>query len=223
MNNNYILKGIIKFISGALMTALLLFIPAGSLNYCQAWLFLGILFIPMAFLGIYMFIKMPELLKKRLNPKENQKKQTLLIKLSGIMFLIGFIVAGLDYRFKISILPDAVSYLFAFIFLIGYALYIVVLKQNEYLSRTVEVQQNQKVVDTGLYGIVRHPMYSATIIMFLAIPLVLGSLIAFVIFLVYPAIIVSRLKLEEALLEKELEGYIAYKSKVKYRLIPFVW
>lgn len=221
MNNT--LQGLIKFALGALILALLLFVPSGSLAFWQAWLLLGVLFIPMAFLGLYMLKCMPNLLKKRLNFNEKQKGQGTLVKLSGLMFVLGFVVAGLDFRLKFSLLPSWVSWAFALVFLLGYMLYFVVLKQNEYLSRTVEVQQNQKVVDTGLYAIVRHPMYSATIIMFLAMPLVLGSFAAFVIFLAYPAIIVVRLKKEEALLEDGLDGYKDYKNKVKYRLIPYVW
>ncbi len=220
---NYTLQGLIKFALGALILALLLFVPSGSLAFWQAWLLLGVLFIPMAFLGLYMLKCMPNLLKKRLNFNEKQKGQGTLVKLSGLMFVLGFVVAGLDFRLKFSLLPSWVSWAFALVFLLGYMLYFVVLKQNEYLSRTVEVQQNQKVVDTGLYAIVRHPMYSATIIMFLAMPLVLGSFAAFVIFLAYPAIIVVRLKKEEALLEDGLDGYKDYKNKVKYRLIPYVW
>ena len=184
---------------------------------------MSILFVPMLIAGTVMIFKAPALLKKRLNAKEKQAEQSLAVKLSGLMFLAGFIVAGLDYRFGWYPLPKTVSIVAAVIFLFGYILYAVVLKENEYLSRTVEIQEDQKVIDTGLYSLVRHPMYSATLLMFLSMPLVLGSLFSFLIFLAYPFIIISRLRHEEIFLEKELEGYAEYKQKVKYRLIPFIW
>lgn len=184
---------------------------------------MGILFVPMFIAGIVMMIKNPSLLEKRLDAKEKQKEQSLVIKLSGLMFLAGFIVAGLGYRFGWYILPKGAVIGAAVLFLLAYILYAEVLRENTYLSRTVEVQENQKVIDTGLYGIVRHPMYSATLLLFLSMPLVLGSVYSFIIFLVYPFIIAGRIKYEEEFLEKELEGYSEYKSRVKYRLIPFIW
>ena len=184
---------------------------------------MGILFIPMLIAGIIMMFKNPMLLKSRLDAKEKQKEQGLLIKLSGLMFIIGFIVAGLDYRYSLLPLPPLLSYIASFIFLLSYIMWGEVLRENTYLSRTIKVVENQKVVDTCLYGIVRHPMYTATIFLFLSMPLVLGSLISFFIFLIYPVLIIFRIINEEKLLEKELEGYIEYKKKVKYRLIPFIW
>ena len=184
---------------------------------------MGILFIPMFFAGIVMMFKNPSLLKSRLDAKEKQKEQDLVVKLSGLMFLAGFVVAGLNYRFGWHKLPDAVVIVSAVTFVIAYILYAEVMRENTYLSRTIEVQENQKVIDTGLYGIVRHPMYSATLILFLSIPLILGSLYSFIIFLIYPLLIASRIKNEEKFFEKELEGYKEYKKRVKYRLIPFIW
>lgn len=201
----------------------LLFLSAGTFHWRNAWLFMGILFIPMFFAGIVMMLKNPELLKKRLNAKEQQSEQQLVIKLSGLMFVIGFVTAGLNFRFQWIILPNYVSWIAVGIFLLSYLLYAEVLRENTYLSRTVEVQENQKVIDTGLYGIVRHPMYSVTVILFLSMPLVLGSVISFVIFLAYPVIIAKRIRNEEYVLETELEGYTEYKNKVRYRLIPFIW
>ena len=184
---------------------------------------MGILFIPMFIAGIVMMIKNPELLKRRLNAKETEKEQKKVILFSGIMFLVGFIVAGLNYRFDWIELPGIVSIIASVIFLIAYILYAEVLRENEYLSRTIEVAENQNVVDTGLYGVVRHPMYAVTILLFLSMPLILGSVISFIIFLVYPVLIAKRIKNEEAVLEKDLAGYSEYKKKVKYRLIPFIW
>lgn len=216
-------EAISKFLLGAIMVGLLVFFPAGTLSFMNGWLFMGILFIPMVFSGIVMMIKNPELLRKRLEAKEKESEQSLVVKLSGLMFLAGFIVAGLNYRFNWHMLPTSVSIGGAIVFILAYFLYAEVLRENTYLSRTIEVQENQKVIDTGLYGIVRHPMYSVTLSLFLAMPLVLGSLISFVIFLAYPFIIATRIKNEEILLENKLEGYREYKNKVKYRLIPFVW
>ena len=184
---------------------------------------MGILFIPMFCAGIVMMVKNPELLKRRLQAKEKQSEQNLVVNLSGLMFLVGFIVAGLGIRFKWYLLPKEVVLISVVLFLLSYVLYAEVLRENTYLSRIIEVQENQKVIDTGLYGIVRHPMYSATLILFLSMPLVLGSIYSFVIFLAYPFIIAKRIKGEEELLEKELVGYREYKEKVKYRLIPFIW
>jgi protein-S-isoprenylcysteine O-methyltransferase Ste14 len=184
---------------------------------------MGVLFIPITVAGIVMMLKNPELLKNRLDAKEKQQDQSLVVKLSGLMFLAIFIVAGLGYRFGWYILPKGAAIAGAVVFIIGYLLYAEVLRENTYLSRTIQVQENQKVIDTGLYGIVRHPMYAATLLLFLSIPLMLGSLYAFAVFLVYPFLIAIRIRGEEALLERELAGYAAYKEKVKYRLIPFIW
>ncbi len=223
MTTKLFFQAIIKFLLGVLLVGLLVFLPAGTLEYWNGLLFMGILFVPMFIAGIVMMIKSPQLLEKRLNAKEKQSDQSMVVKLSGLMFLAGFIVAGLNYRFDWWMLPKAVSFGATAIFTLAYVMYAEVLRENAYLSRTIEVQENQKVVDTGLYGIVRHPMYSATILLFLAMPLVLGSLISFVIFLVYPFIIAKRIKGEEEFLEKELEGYREYKQKVKWRMIPFIW
>ena len=216
-------SAIVKFILGVALVGLLVFIPAGTLNFFGGWIFMAILFVPMFFAGVVMMIKNPKLLESRLDAKEKQKEQSLVVKLSGLMFVVGFVVAGLDFRFSWLPLPKIVSIIATVLFLIAYLMYAEVLRENTYLSRTIEVQQGQKVIDTGLYGVVRHPMYTATLLLFLSMPLVLGSLISFVIFLAYPAIIISRLKNEEKFLEKELEGYREYKQKVKYRLIPFIW
>ena len=217
------ISAITKFLLGVALVGLLIFLPAGSLSFFYGWLLMGILFVPMFFAGIVMMFKNPDLLKSRLNAKENQKEQSLVVKLSGLMFLVGFIVAGLGFRFNLYTLPKGVSHGAAVVFLVAYILYAEVLRENTYLSRTIEVQENQKVIDTGLYGIVRHPMYSVTLLLFLSMPLVLGSVYSFLIFLAYPFIIAKRIKDEEEFLEKELDGYIQYKQKVKYRLIPFIW
>lgn len=216
-------QAIIKFISGALLLAALIFIPAGSLSYFGGWLFMGVLFIPMFILGIVMMIKSPELLEKRLNAKEEQSEQKAVLLLSGIMFLAAFIVAGLNYRFGWIVLPVWVNIAAAAVFLFGYALYAEVLRENVYLSRTVEVQENQKVIDTGLYGVVRHPMYMSTLVLFLALPLVLGSVLSLCIMLFYIPIIIMRIKNEEQVLREGLDGYEEYMKKVKYRIIPFIW
>ena len=214
---------ILKFISGVALVGVLIFLPAGTLAFFNGWLLMGILFIPMFFAGIVMMIKNPQLLKSRLDAKEKIKEQSMVVKLSGLMFLIGFIVAGFGFRFNWFILPKGVAIGASAVFLLAYILYAEVLRENTYLSRTIKVQENQKVIDTGLYGIVRHPMYSATLLLFLSMPLVLGSVYSFIIFLAYPFIIAKRIKGEEEFLEKELEGYSEYKQKVKYRLIPFIW
>lgn len=223
MTRGLLYQAILKFVLGVVIIGILIFLPAGTFDYWNAWLFMGILFIPMFFAGIVMMIKNPELLKKRLNAKEEQAEQSLVIKLSGLMFLLGFVIAGLNFRFKWIMLSDCVSWVGAAIFLFSYLLYAEVLRENTYLSRTIEVQNGQKVIDTGLYGIVRHPMYTVTIILFLSMPLVLGSIISFAIFLTYPVIIAKRIRNEEAVLEKDLDGYIEYKKKVKYKIIPFLW
>ena len=216
-------QAITKFILGVLIIGLLLFLPANTINYWNAWLFMGLLFIPMFIAGIIMMIKSPNLLKKRLNAKEKENEQKQVILYSGLMFLSGFIIAGLNYRYNWIIIPNSVVIVSSVIFVIAYILYAEVLRENAYLSRTIEVQENQKVVDTGLYGIVRHPMYAVTILLFLTMPLILGSIISFIIFLIYPIIIGKRIKNEERVLEKDLKGYAEYKKKVKYKLIPFVW
>ncbi|MBE6992902.1 MAG: isoprenylcysteine carboxylmethyltransferase family protein [Ruminococcaceae bacterium] len=223
MTKKLFIHAITKFLLGVVLVGLLIFLPAGTLAFVNGWLLMGILFVPMFFAGIVMMFQNPELLKKRLNAKEEQKEQSLVVKLSGLMFLIGFIVAGLGFRFDWYILPYSVVLGAVVVFLAAYILYAEVLRENTYLSRTIEVQENQKVIDTGLYGIVRHPMYSVTLLLFLSMPIVLGSIYSFLIFLAYPFIIAKRIKNEEAFLEKELDGYREYKQKVKYRLIPFVW
>lgn len=223
MTRGLFYQAISKFILGAVVIGILIFLPAGTFHYWNAWLFIAILFIPMFFAGIVMMFKNPELLKKRLNAKEQQTEQNLVIKFSGLMFVTGFITAGFNFRFEWVMIPDWISWIAAGVFLFSYVLYAEVLRENTYLSRTVEVQQGQKVIDTGLYGIVRHPMYSVTIVLFLSMPLVLGSIFSFVIFLVYPVIIAKRIENEEIVLEKGLEGYAEYKKAVKYKIIPFVW
>ncbi len=217
------IQAITKIFFGMALIGLMIFVSAGTLSFFNGWLFMGILFVPMFFAGIVMMFKNPELLKKRLNTKEKQSKQKLVAILSGIMFLAGFIVAGLGVRFQWYSLPKDVVFGATAIFLLAYLLYAEVIRENAYLSRVIEVQEGQKVIDTGLYSIVRHPMYSATIFLFLSMPLVLGSIYSFLIFLAYPFIIAMRIKSEEEFLEKELEVYREYKQKVKYRLIPFVW
>ena len=223
MNKKLFVNGIVKFLSGLILVGLPLFLSAGSFAYWNAWLFMGILFIPMFIAGLILTKKNPYLLEKRLNAKEEQSEQKTVIALSGIMFLVGFVVAGLDYRFQWIKLPEWVAIIGAAVFLIAYGLYAEVLRENTYLSRTIEVQENQKVIDTGLYGIVRHPMYAVTLILFLSMPIVLGSVISFMIFLAYPFIIAGRIKNEEKVLEEGLAGYKEYKQKVKYRLVPFIW
>ncbi len=216
-------QAIIKFLLGAIIVGILIFVPASSLEFWNGWLFMGLLFVPMFIAGIILMVKNPDLLRKRLNAKEKQDTQKLVVLLSGIMFLAGFIIAGLNYKHQWIILPNVVVIISSVLFIISYILYAEVLKENTYLSRTIEVQEDQKVIDTGLYGIVRHPMYAVTILLFLSMPLILGSIISFLIFLIYPIIISLRIKNEEEVLEKELEGYSEYKKKVRYRMIPFIW
>lgn len=223
MTKKLFLEAVFKFILGVVLIGLLIFLPAGTIYYFNGWLFMGVLFIPMFIAGILMMIKNPKLLASRLDAKEKQKSQGIVIKLSGLMFTVGFIVAGLDFRFSWFTILPLVSYIASVIFILGYIMFGVVLKQNTYLSRTIKVEDGQQVIDKGLYGIVRHPMYSATLIIFLTMPLILGSLISFVIFLMYPILISIRIINEEKFLEKELIGYTEYKSKVKYRIIPFIW
>ena len=214
---------IAKFLLGILLVGALIFLPAGTFQYFNGWLFLGVLFIPMFVAGVIMMFKNPALLKSRLDAKEKQREQSLVVKLSGFMFLCGFVVAGLGVRFNWYTLPKPVVITAILLFLAAYLIYAEVLRENAYLSRTIEVQENQKVIDTGLYSIVRHPMYSATLLLFLSMPLILGSVYSFIIFLAYPFIITKRIKHEEEFLEKELKGYSDYQQKVKYRLIPFIW
>lgn len=216
-------KAIVRYLSGVVLLGVLLFLPAGTLGFQRGWLFMGVLFIPMFLAGIVLMSKNPELLSKRLNVKETQVEQSLVIKLSGLMFLAGFILAGLDFSFSWSQMPEWISWLAVVVFLMGYGMYAEVLRENTYLSRTVEVQENQKVIDTGLYGIVRHPMYSATILLFLSMPIILGSWFALIVFLCYPLIIAKRIRNEEQVLNEELAGYPKYTQNVRYRLIPFVW
>ncbi len=216
-------QALTKFLLGVVLVGLLVFLPAGTFGFFNGILFTAVLFVPIFIAGIVMMLKNPELLRKRLDAKEKQHDQSLVIKLSGLMFLIGFILPGLGYRFGWYMLPRGVSIAFSVVFLLSYIMFAEVMRENTYLSRTIEVQENQSVVDTGLYGIVRHPMYTATLLLFLSMPLILGSVYSFAVFLLYPFIIAKRIKGEEELLEKELEGYKEYKMKVKYRLIPFVW
>ena len=218
-----LIEALTKFACGLLMVGLLIFLPAGTLHYAKGWLLIGLLFVPMLIAGFVMMAKSPEFLKKRLDAKEKQGTQKGVVALSGLMFIGGFVVAGLDFRFGWSTMPTWVAITASVLFLTAYALYAEVMRENAYLSRTIKVEDGQKVVDTGLYGIVRHPMYMATILMFLMIPVVLGSWYALIVFAFYPAIIIVRLKDEEDLLTKELPGYTEYKQKVKYRIIPFIW
>lgn len=223
MNIKTFIETLVKFLMGILMVGLLVFLPAGTINYWQGLLLMGILFIPMLIFGVVLMIKNPSLLRKRLSSKEKEKEQKYVILFSGLIFLLGFTLSGLGYRYEWYILPKIVSVIAAIIFLLSYVLYAEVMRENTYLSRTIEVQKGQKVIDKGLYGIVRHPMYLVTILLFLMIPLILGSIYAFLIFLLYPFVLVKRIKNEEDLLTKELVGYTEYKKKVKYRIIPFIW
>ena len=216
-------KALSRFAAGVGLVAALLFLPAGTVDFFGGWLFMAVLFVPMLLLGAVLCVKSPELLEKRLRAKEARGEQSLVVKLSALMFLAGFIMAGLDCRFGWSELPRWVNWLGAGLFLLSYLLYAEVMRENAYLSRTIEIQQGQKVVDTGLYGVVRHPMYAATILMFCSMPLILGSLPAFEIFLLYPFLIALRIRDEEKLLTEELEGYRDYQKKVRYKMIPFIW
>lgn len=218
-----LISAVTKMLAGLILVGLLLFLPAGTLSYNGAWLFIALLFIPVLILGAVLFLKAPDLLEKRLNTKEKEKTQKGVVGASAVVFLMGFILSGLDFRFGWTKVPSAVTITASVLFIASYLLYAEVMRENAYLSRTVEVQKGQKVIDTGLYGIVRHPMYAATVIMFLSIPLILGSFIALAVFLLYPAVIAVRIINEEQVLEKELCGYTEYKKKVKYRLIPFIW
>ena len=216
-------QAISKFVLGVLVVGILLFLPAGTLRWREGWLLMGILFVPMFFAGLVMLKRSPDLLKKRLSAKETEGEQKQVVRFSGLMFLAAFIAAGLNYRFQWIVLPAWVPWAAAVLFLLAYLMYAEVLRENAYLSRTIEVQSGQKVIDTGLYGVVRHPMYAATLLLFLAMPFVLGSLISFLIMLCYIPLIAKRMKNEEAVLLKGLPGYGDYMKKVRYRMIPFVW
>lgn len=223
MKKELLKEAITKIVVGIILIGLLLFIPAGTLSWLYGWIFMGMLFVPMFIAGIVMYFKAPDLLESRLRAKETQSEQKQVIGFSGIMFLLVFILAGLNFRFKWIILPEIAVYIGIAIFLLSYALFGEVLRENRYLSRVIEVQKDQKVVDSGLYGIVRHPMYFATLFLFLSMPLVLNSLPSFIVMLSYIPIIVKRIRNEEEVLEKELSGYKEYKRKVRYRLIPFMY
>lgn len=218
-----LINALVKVISGIIMVGLLIFLPAGTIHYWNGWLLMGILFIPMIIAGFILYFKNPQLLEKRLNAKEKVGEQKLVILASGIMFIGGFLLAGFNYRYSWIVLPNWIVIVAAIIFILSYLMYGEVIRENKYLSRTIEVQEDQKVVDTGLYGIIRHPMYTATIFLFLSMPLILGSIYSFFIFLIYPVIIIFRLNNEEKFLEKELKGYKEYKKIVKYRLIPYIY
>lgn len=223
MRNKLSLQALTKTIMGFVFICILLFLPAGTFHYWNAWLFMAVLFVPMIILGIVMLFKSPDLLKKRLDAKEKEGEQKWVVALSGIMFMAAFVVAALNFRFSWHSLPDCVIWISVAMFFLSYLMYAEVIRENAFLSRTIEVQENHKVIDTGLYGIVRHPMYFATIILFLSIPLILGSLISFFIMLAYIPIIAIRINNEERVLEKGLKGYKEYKQKVRYKLIPFIW
>ena len=214
---------LIKFLCGVLLVGLLIFLPAGDLSYKNGWLFIGLLFVPMLILGVVLLIRSPELLQKRLNAKETDRTEQGVVKAAALIFIAGFVVAGLDYRFGWSQMPRPVVLAAAVVLLVSYALYAEVMRENAYLSRTVEIQEGQKVIDTGLYGVVRHPMYAVTLWLFFSIPLVLGSFWALLCFLPYGAVIAVRIVHEEKLLEASLSGYTEYKKRVRYRLIPLIW
>ena len=221
--DSLLIQALGKFFLGVILLGVLLFVPAWSLRYWQGWLLMGILFVPMFVAGLFMLWKNPDLLRKRLNAKEKEAEQKAVVALSGMLFIAAFVVAGLNWRFRLWVLPDWAVWVAAGLFLASYLLYAEVLRENTYLSRTIEVQENQKVIDTGLYGVVRHPMYMATTILFLTMPLVLASPISFLIMLGYLPVIARRIKNEEEVLEQGLEGYQEYKKKVKYRMIPPIW
>ena len=223
MDKGLLTQALVKFFLGVILLGALIFLPAWSLHYWQGWLLMGILFVPMFVAGLVMLAKNPDLLRKRLNAKEQEAEQKAVVKLSGLLFIIAFVIAGLNWRFGWWVLPDWAVWVAAGLFLASYILYAEVLRENTYLSRTIEVQENQKVIDTGLYGIVRHPMYMATTVLFLAMPLVLASPISFFIMLGYIPVIAKRINHEEKVLEDGLEGYAQYKKKVKYRILPFIW
>ena len=223
MNGNLLTQALIKFLTGVLLIGLLIFLPAGSFTYWQGWLMMGVLLVPMFIAGIVMLVKSPDLLRKRLNAKEKESDQKTVVALSGLLFIISFVTAGLSWRLNWWILPDWAVWIAAVLFILSYILYAEVLRENEYLSRTIEVQEGQKVIDTGLYGIVRHPMYMTTVIMFLSMPLVLGSPISFMIMLGYIPVIAKRIWNEEIVLSEGLDGYKEYMKRVKYKVVPFIW
>lgn len=223
MKTKLLISGLSKLVLGFLLIAALLFLPAGTWCYVQAWVFLALMFIPMIIMGIWLYIFQPELLAKRLNNKEKEQQQKNVVALSGLMFIVGFVLCALDYRFTWSVVPLWLTIVASILFLIGYGMYVEVMRENAYLSRTIEVQEGQQLIDTGLYGIVRHPMYTATILMFTSIPLILGSFWSLVIFAMYPRLIVLRIKNEEQVLAAGLKGYTDYQKRVKWRLLPFVW
>lgn len=223
MNAKLFASALIKFLSGVILLALLLFAPAGTIGWWQGWLLMAVLFVPMFAAGLVMMAKSPDLLRKRLNAKEEQGEQRTVVALSGLMFVAAFVLAGLGERFGWPALPDWASWAGAAAFLASYVLYAEVLRENAYLSRTIEVQEGQRVVDTGLYSVVRHPMYSTTLVLFLSMPIVLGSPFAFAVMLAYFPIITKRIRNEEQVLEEGLAGYREYKQRVRWRLIPFVW
>ncbi len=223
MTAKLFIQAILKFLLGVVLIGVLVFLPAGTVHFPNGWLLMGILFVPMFCAGLVMMVKNPYLLERRLDAKEKESEQSVVVKLSGLMFLAGFVLAGLDFRFQWLVLPQWISNAATVLFLLSYGMYAEVLRENTYLSRTIEVQKNQKVIDTGLYSIVRHPMYSATLVLFLSMPLVLGSLISFAVFLAYPLIIAKRIRNEEQVLEAGLPGYHEYMQKVRWRLIPYIW
>lgn len=223
MKHNLLIQAAAKYAAGFITIALLLFLPAGTYRYWNAWLYLAVQFIPMLLIGILLFIKAPELLAKRMQAQEKETEQKKVVLFSAILYAAGFILMGFDFRYGWSRLPAWLSVAAAVIFLLGYGLYAEVIRENQYLSRTVEIQQGQKVIDTGVYGVVRHPMYTATLLLFLAIPLICGSAYAFLLFCCYPFLLVKRIRNEETVLSAELEGYRAYTEKVRFRLIPFIW
>lgn len=223
MTKKLFFQAILKFVFGLLLIGALLFVPAGTIRYPHGWLLIIVLFVPIFVAGIVMMFKNPELLKKRLNAKEEEAEQKAVVALSGLMFLAAFVVAGLNYRFQWFLLPNWAVIAGTVVFILAYVMYAEVLRENTYLSRTIEIQENQKVIDTGLYGIVRHPMYSATLFLFLSMGIVLGSLFSFAILLLYIPIIAIRMKNEEKVLEEGLEGYKNYKTRVKYKVIPLIW
>lgn len=223
MKTKLLISGLSKLVLGFLLIAALLFLPAGTWCYVQAWVFLALMFIPMIIMGIWLYIFQPELLAKRLNNKEKEQQQKNVVALSGLMFIVGFVLCALDYRFTWSVVPLWLTIVASILFLIGYGMYVEVMRENAYLSRTIEVQEGQQLIDTGLYGIVRHPMYTATILMFTSIPLILGSFCSLIIFAIYPLLMVLRIKNEEQVLAAGLKGYTDYQKRVKWRLLPFVW
>lgn len=217
------IEAMVKFSLGVVLIGALIFLPAGTFEFAGGWILMGILFVPMFVAGLVMMAKDPSLLASRLEAKEKEKTQSVVVKLSGLMFIVGFVLAGLDFRFGWLKLPFIVNIVASVVFIVAYIIYAEVLRENTYLSRTIKVVEGQKVISTGLYGIVRHPMYFATVLLFMAMPLVLGSIVSFVVFLAYPFIIAARIKNEEEVLSRELDGYDEYKKTVKYRMIPFIW